>query len=498
MATELKTTESKPAQGVFNSSVYKIGEWLLNVNNNQLTRNGVAVELEYRLTILLVFLLENRDRVLTKDEILKAAWPKKVVNDDSVAVAISQLRKALEDNPRRPTYIKTIPGVGYRFIYQDLVKHISTPDTPVTTEPSKNRHPKLAYLAFAALLICLGGLAAGYKKIVTKPQSENTSESPNLSTKDSNLMTQATRLAVSDNPDELRTAVKLLRQFIEKNPANAQAYLSLAEIKIKLFTDKFAETENYLELAALLHKALELDPKLARAHSLLGELIFLHDLSPTEAEKHFKLAVYLAPKDDSVHYRYAHFLYIYKRFSEAREHINISRNLNPLSFSGTSMVWFYLIQGDNEMAASELQRIQSTEETDRFFNVAAQNVYYQMGDESKAYESMKWFFRKAQFSEEKINRLNQSFAKGGLKEVYHWLLENKETADVGQYTPPISWARYAIAIGDNKSAMAYLEQAFLKRQPHVECVVADPHYGPLKDDAKFKEFVARFGGSITQ
>lgn len=478
------------------SSIYKIGDWLLTAHSNQLTKDGRAVELEYRLTNLLVFLLENKDRVLTKDEILKAVWPKKVVNDDSVAVAISQLRKALEDNPRAPTYIKTIPGVGYQFIHQDqITSSVVSPPIDIG-EPAKVVRPIKTYAAVAGLLVCLGGFAVlTHNKKPEKPLVIDSNETPVISTQDASLFAQAVGLAASSNAEDWRAAVKLLRQFIEKNPANALAYLSLAETKIKLFADRFAETENYLELTALLNKALTLDPKLARAHSLLAELIFVHDLNPTEAEKHFKLAVALSPQDDSIRYRYAHFLFIYKRFSEAREQIDISRGLNPLSFSGTNMVWVYLLQGNNELAVRELNRIQSTEETDKFFKVAAQNVYYQMGDEQKAYESMQWFFSRAQFSEEKINSLNQTFANGGLKAVYRWLLDNKETADVGQYTPPISWARYAIAVGDNKSAMNYLEQAFIKRQPHVECAVADPHYAPLKDEVRFKEFIARFGSS---
>lgn len=494
MPLEPETTACQPAPG---ATVYKIGEWHLSAHSNQLQRDGRSVELEYRLTNLLVFLLENRDRVLSKDDILKAVWPKKVVNDDSVAVAISQLRKALDDNPRAPKYIKTIPGVGYQYIFQDHAPALSAKSSTDFEVPAKEARPLKTYVVAAGVLLFLGALAMlSYSKVIVRPVASTPSESHDPPVQDASLFTQAMVLGASSNADDWRAAVKLLRQFIEKNPANAQAYLSLAEIKIKLFADRYAETENYTELTALLHKALALDPKLARAHSWLGELIFVHDLNPVEAEKHFKIAVALAPQDDSIHYRYAHFLYIYKRFSEAREHINISRSLNPLSFSGTSMVWVYFLQGNNELAAKELNRIQSTEEADRFFKVAAQNVYYQMGDEQKAYESMQWFFNRAKFSEEKINSLNQAFASGGLKEVYRWLLEHKETADVGQYTPPISWARYAIAVGDNKSAMNYLEQAFLKRQPHVECAVADPHYAPLKDEAKFKEFIARFGGSV--
>ncbi len=491
------STEPDVSEGQSSSAIYAIGKWSLNAHSNQLSKDGQSVELEYRLTNLLVFLLENRDRVLSKDEILRAVWPKKVVNDDSVAVAISQLRKALEDNPRTPKYIKTIPGVGYQFIFQDLPvpPSINISIEAASAKPQQ-RPTKAIAVVLAAVVLLAVFVALGYDRLKEKPMIVHKPAEPALPTHDVNLLEHAKKLVESANADDWRAAVKLLRQLIEKHPSNAEAYLKVAEAKIKLFGEHFAETENYLEISALLKKALELDPQLARAHSWLGELIFVHDLKPVDAEEHFKRAIELAPQDDSIRYRYAHFLFIYKRFTEAREQIDISRGLNPLTFSGTNMVWVYLLQGDNEMAERELNRIKSTEDTDSFFNVAAQNVYYQMGNEQKVYDNMKWFFNRAQFSEEKINSLNQAFAKGGLKEVYRWLLAHKEAADVGQYTPPISWARYAVAVGDNKSAMNYLEQAYLKRQPHVECAAADPHYAPLKDEVRFKEFVARFGNSV--
>lgn len=474
-------------------SIYIIGDWTLNTNTNQLLKDGRAVELEHRLTSLLVFLLQNKEQVLTRDEILKAVWQKKVVNDDSIAVAISQLRKAFDDNPRTPKYIKTIPGIGYQFIFQPAV----IDGAPAVKTAIKTTSPRLNYMlsGFLVVLIC-SGIYIGTNYYQVKKNPVHPPLVPSLSAANASLLERASQLGAGWREEDLRPAIKLYRQVIQQNPDNARGYLGLAEAKIKLLGDKMAVADNYQELTILLMRALALDPKLARAHLWLAELIFVHDLKPAEAEEHFKIATALAPQDDLIHYRYAHFLFIYKRFSEAREQINISRNLNPLSFSATSLVWVYLLQGNNELAAGELNRIESTEEADIFFKVAAQNVYYQIGDEQKTYANMQWFFKKAQFSEEKINNLDQVFAQGGLKAVYQWLLDHKETADVGQYTPPISWARYAVAVGDKKSAINYLEQAFAKRQPHVECAVADPRYAPLKEEVKFKEFLAKFGSSV--
>jgi Tol biopolymer transport system component len=65
---------------------------------------------------LLVLLVENPNRVLAKDEIMKAVWPDAFVSDNSLTRAIAQLRKALDDDPKLPKYIETVPSIGYRFV----------------------------------------------------------------------------------------------------------------------------------------------------------------------------------------------------------------------------------------------------------------------------------------------------------------------------------------------------------------------------------------------
>jgi DNA-binding winged helix-turn-helix (wHTH) protein len=89
---------------------------VLNTHTNSLSNKGVIIELENRLVSLLIYFINHQNDVLHKEHLLKTIWHGKVVNDDSLAVAVSYLRKALGDNSRAPQFIKTIPGVGYQFI----------------------------------------------------------------------------------------------------------------------------------------------------------------------------------------------------------------------------------------------------------------------------------------------------------------------------------------------------------------------------------------------
>lgn len=65
---------------------------------------------------LLVYLLENKNRVLTRDQLLSAVWNYDFAGDTRIVdVHISHLRDKIEENTRKPKFIKTIRGIGYKF-----------------------------------------------------------------------------------------------------------------------------------------------------------------------------------------------------------------------------------------------------------------------------------------------------------------------------------------------------------------------------------------------
>ncbi len=471
---------------------YDIGEWILNTNTNQLTRGNHTIELEHRVTNLLVYFLQHRNQILTKDDILKALWQNKVVNDESLAVAISLLRKALEDNPRTPKYIKTIPGIGYQFIMQPTTGKQANK----TKLPALNFHPDKHLLFMGVVLtatLVLGLVFLLQANSWTPLKKAEPTAEQKLSPYE-----QATALLKNNSKQDWRQAITLFRESIYENQQAAKAYLGIAEAKIKLLDNRTLDNDSNDEVRALLLKSLELDPSLASAHQWLANLSIWHDHNYIEAEKHFKISLDLNPNDDWAHAGYAHLLLIQRRFPEAHAQVILARALNPLRYASADIAFIYLAEGNYELAAHELDRISTTEQDDYFFHTTEQNIYYSVGNEQKTFANMQWFFKRAQFSADKTEKLNKLFSQGGLAAVYRWLLENKETADVGQYTPPLSWARYATAIGEKKLAMDYLEQAYKKQQPHVECAKADPRYTPLYDEDRFKKLITQLSSPVAQ
>ena len=65
---------------------------------------------------MLLYLVEHRDRVVNKEELIENIWQGVAVTDNGLMQCITDIRRALGDDSRQPRFIKTVPRRGYRFI----------------------------------------------------------------------------------------------------------------------------------------------------------------------------------------------------------------------------------------------------------------------------------------------------------------------------------------------------------------------------------------------
>jgi TolB-like protein/DNA-binding winged helix-turn-helix (wHTH) protein len=95
--------------------LYRFGEFVLNPQSRALRRAGEAVALTPKAFDILLLLIQNAARIVTKDELLKAVWPDSVVEESNLTQTIFMVRKALGETADR-RYILTVQGRGYRFL----------------------------------------------------------------------------------------------------------------------------------------------------------------------------------------------------------------------------------------------------------------------------------------------------------------------------------------------------------------------------------------------
>lgn len=123
---------------------YRFDQFVLDLSRQRLaTSDGRALSISGRAYDVLLFLIERRERVVGKDELIHAVWPRTIVEENNLNQAISSLRRALGDSRGTPRLILTVSGRGYRFIGDAQ---------PVVIAPDAAPHGKSRALVSVAVL----------------------------------------------------------------------------------------------------------------------------------------------------------------------------------------------------------------------------------------------------------------------------------------------------------------------------------------------------------
>jgi DNA-binding winged helix-turn-helix (wHTH) protein len=153
-------------------AAWHLGPWCVQPLNRMLVGPQGAVRVDPVLMDLLGVLAETPGVGVRREALMARVWPGAVVGEDALNQAVSRLRRALGDDPRRPTYIETIPRVGYRLIVP--VSAVTEPPAPLAStvgatgrSPLHPADPRPARPArwgrrvrWAVALACVAGLAA--------------------------------------------------------------------------------------------------------------------------------------------------------------------------------------------------------------------------------------------------------------------------------------------------------------------------------------------------
>jgi DNA-binding winged helix-turn-helix (wHTH) protein len=104
------------SDSTFEAPRYRFDEFVLDVPDRQLWRDGSRVDLNARYLDALVLLLRERGKLIGKDRFFDEVWADVVVSDSALSQCIKEIRRLLGDDASNPRYIQTVQGYGYRFI----------------------------------------------------------------------------------------------------------------------------------------------------------------------------------------------------------------------------------------------------------------------------------------------------------------------------------------------------------------------------------------------
>ena len=101
---------------------YLFGDCVLDLDRRELTRGSGAVAIGPQVFDLLVYLVQNRERVVSKDDLLDAVWGGRIVSESTLTSHINAVRKAIGDSGEEQRLIRTVARKGFRFV-GDVRRH---------------------------------------------------------------------------------------------------------------------------------------------------------------------------------------------------------------------------------------------------------------------------------------------------------------------------------------------------------------------------------------
>src|SRR5690606_41967864 len=96
--------------------IHAFGDFELDTDRIELRSRGAPVAIEPQVFALLKFLIDNRDRMVTRDEVIAEVWGGRIVSDAAVSSRIKSARHAIADDGRRQHAIRTMHGMGCRSV----------------------------------------------------------------------------------------------------------------------------------------------------------------------------------------------------------------------------------------------------------------------------------------------------------------------------------------------------------------------------------------------
>jgi TolB-like protein len=113
---------------------FVFGDCRLDPDRRELIRQSAGIPLGPQVFDLLLYLLQNRDRVITKDDLLEAVWRGRIVSESTLTSHINAARKAIGDNGQDQRLIKTISRKGFRFV-ADVVETAASGGSGASSHP---------------------------------------------------------------------------------------------------------------------------------------------------------------------------------------------------------------------------------------------------------------------------------------------------------------------------------------------------------------------------
>jgi DNA-binding winged helix-turn-helix (wHTH) protein len=141
--------------------IYTFNNFLLDTVKFTLTKVNESIPIEPQVFNIILYLIEKKDRVVSRQELLDTIWKGKIVSDSSISNHIKSARKILDDDGTKQAVIKTIHGRGYQFIasFEGV-----TNESETTEKTHKPKNFRLSIILFSVLILLIFFAIKYYQK----------------------------------------------------------------------------------------------------------------------------------------------------------------------------------------------------------------------------------------------------------------------------------------------------------------------------------------------
>jgi TolB-like protein len=299
------------------------------------------------------------------------------------------------------------------------------------------------------------------------------------------------------NRGDLLKSIEAYQEATQKDPQYALAYAGLASSYALLGQvpyDDMRPLEAKPKARDAAEHALQLDPMLGEAHAVLANVSFSYDWNFEVAEREFQRALALGPNNPTPHLWYGHYCIVRNRLPQALEENSRTLDLDPVSpLFNTVRAEIYYHARNYDAAIAQARR--TTEQYPNYWL-----AYIWLGSalrEKKMYkDALEQFSQGRKLSGDHpvmISLYGHALALSGDPAGARKALADLQHLAQSRYVSSLYFAALYTGLGDNHTALDWLDRAYKERNDRLVYLGAEPMADPLRSDPRFAQLLAKIG-----
>lgn len=294
--------------------------------------------------------------------------------------------------------------------------------------------------------------------------------------------------------DWVLKAIDVFKEAIAIDSDYALAYCGLADAYFRLSNIHLPPREVLPKAKEAALRAVEIDHKLAEAHSSLGLVKVYYDYDWNGAESEFRKALMFNPNLVLAHQRFGSYLTFMGRFEESIRHYEKALELDPFSLQiNTNLATTYFLRGEYERAAKHLKKTSELEPNYMPTAFVLGCVYAQQGRLEEAIQQFQSIYKLDDEAYLALGFMGYAHALAGQRAEAETILNVLEEISERKYVSPYSMLVIHLALGPSEKVLELLEQLYEERNEWSVWLKVSPELRLLKDNPTFQNLLKRVG-----